>query len=127
MPPRRAPLTDRSVLIAAAIAGALLWALSPVFTGRSEPWDASGGYYWIGLLVIGAVLGALAARPSAMRSLALGLWLGQALYGLVALGFGSLFPLGLIVLALFLLPSLLAARIAIWMAGRGVIAERRDD
>ncbi len=55
-------------------------------------------------------------------------WLGQALYGLVALGFGSLFPLGLIVLALFLLPSLLAARIAIWMAGRGgVAAKTRDD
>jgi len=33
--------------------GALLWALSSVFTGHKEPWDSKSGYYYLGIMLAG--------------------------------------------------------------------------
>jgi len=103
----------------AAAAGALLWALSPLIAGRREPWDAPVPYYWLGLIAVGAGLAWYSQRRSALRAILAGLWLGQVAWGLFALGVGNLLPIGLIALAVYLVPSYVAARIVYWWIGRG--------
>lgn len=102
----------------AAAAGAVLWALSPLIANRREPWDAAIPYYWIGLVVIGAGLAWYARRRASLRSIMLGLYLGQVAYGLVVLGAGNLLPLGLIALAVYLIPAYVASRVTFWWVGR---------
>ena len=101
-----------------AAAGAALWALSPLIANRREPWDAAIPYYWIGLVVAGAWLAWRSRRRSALWPILSGLYLGQLAYGLLALGVGNLLPLGLIALAVYLVPAYAAARIAYWWIGR---------
>lgn len=107
-----------AILWRAAAAGAALWALSPLITGRREPWDAQVPYYWIGLVVIGIALARYAPRRSALPLILLGLYLGQVAWGLVAIGAGSLLPIGLLALAVYLVPAYVAARVTYWWAGR---------
>ncbi|WP_397569222.1 hypothetical protein [Schlesneria sp. T3-172] len=47
-----------SFLFAVAI-GAGIWALSPIVTGETEPWDSRGPYYSIALLAGGALSAAV--------------------------------------------------------------------
>jgi hypothetical protein len=102
--------------VALAIAfgmGSAIWLLSPLMTGRREPWDASGGYYPVGLFVSGLLAGYLC--PGAWRRTAVGVFAGQAavlLGGVVAHpGSGGLWPLGLALQAVSCLLSLLGAGI----------------
>lgn len=101
----------------ATAAGAAVWVLSPLITHTAEPWD-SGYVYWFGLVLISAGLAWYSRRRSALAPILIGLWLGQFLYGFVWLGFGNLWPLGLIALAVYLIPAWIAALIVYWWIGR---------
>jgi len=91
--------------------GALIWLLSPVATGRREPWDAPGGYY-VGALLGAGILGGLAA-PTHWGTAALGVFAGQALVllggVLAAPASGGLWPLGVVFLGVYSALSLLGA------------------
>lgn len=101
--------------------GAAIWLLSPMISGRREPWDAGGFFYPGALFVAGLLSGVLA--PGHPRSAALGVFAGQAavLLGGVVIepGAGGLWPLGLIFLGVYSLLALLGAALA------DVIARRR--
>jgi hypothetical protein len=93
------------------ILGAAIWLLSPWLTGRSEPWDAEGGYYAGALLATGAFGGLL--LPLHWPAVALGIFGGQVL---VILGgvladpaSGSLWPLGLVFLGVYSALALVGA------------------
>jgi hypothetical protein len=111
-----------SAFLLGLILGAAIWFLSPWVTGRSEPWDATGGYYAGALLATGVVGGLLV--PLHWFSLAIGIFAGQAL---VILGgvladpaSGGLWPLGIVFLAICSLLGLLGAVLgAALRRGRG--------
>lgn len=108
---------NRRAAFAFAIAfatGAGIWALSPVLTGHSEPWDAEGFMYFGSLIVAGVVAGALAPRP--LWAHYLGAVFGQLTYELVFLKLGPLVLIG----ALFLLGYSL-----LFLAGAAVAAHVR--
>ena len=93
------------------VLGAAIWLLSPWLTGRSEPWDAEGGYYAGALLATGAFGGLL--LPLNWPAVALGIFAGQVL---VILGgvladpaSGSLWPLGLVFLGVYSVLALVGA------------------
>lgn len=120
-PPRReqqAPLASQPALIAAVVAGVLLWTLTTLVTGRREAWDASA--YWTvtypaGILV-SAVLGYLA--PVSAWRWGAALMLAQAVTMAVLARDFSLLPLGLILFAVLALPPMLAATFGARLARR---------
>jgi hypothetical protein len=83
--------------------GAAIWVLSASITGRLEPWDGSGIYYPAALLTAGFIGGILV--PGHWGEVAVGVYAGQALVLLGRVlsdtGSGGLWPLGLMVLALY--------------------------
>lgn len=91
--------------------GAAIWVLSSSLTGRAEPWDAPSLYYPGALLGAGLLGGLLV--PGHWGEVAIGVFSGQALVLLGRVmsdpGSGGLWPLGLIVLALYSLLALLGA------------------
>lgn len=105
---------NRSTLLAfliASVAGFAIWALSPWLTGYNEPWDAPGVYYYVALLLAGAVSGFITAKPPHRQVWAqyAGGVFGQLLYGLVFLPMGPLAAVGLISLGLWSLLFLAGA------------------
>jgi hypothetical protein len=78
--------------IVSAVAGAAVWALSPVAVGYREPWDAPGYYYVVALLVAGSVAGMISPRPYWAHYL--GAFIGQLGYEVLFLKVGPLFVLG---------------------------------
>lgn len=98
-----------SFLIGLAI-GAAIWWLSPLVTGRPEPWDAGSGYYEGALLGAGA-LGGLLFREHWW--FVVGIFAGQALVLLAGVlrdpSSGGLWPLGVAFLALYSVLALLGA------------------
>ena len=111
-----------AVVWRAAAAGAALWALSPLIAGRREPWDAQMPYYWIGLAALGVAFAYYTSRRPALPLIMLGLYLGQLAWGLLVLGAGNLLPLGLVALAVYLIPAYVAARLTYWWIERGTAA-----
>src|SRR5215208_3097677 len=107
----RHSLGRRSAFLVGVGLGALIWLLSPAVTGRREPWDAAGGYYYGALLGAG-LLGGLAA-PAHWGTIAIGVFVGQALVllggVLVTPASGGLWPLGVVFLSIYSLLSLLGA------------------
>ena len=105
-------------MLVAAVASALVWALSPWLVGHREPWDADGLYYVAALLVAGAVAGLFAPKP--LWAHYVGALVGQLGYELLFLHIGPLFILGaafllgysLIFVAAVALVALLRARLA---------------
>ena len=92
-------MKSRSAVLAfatAAITCALVWIASPWFTGRREPWDADSSFYFAGLMIAGAVAGALTPKP--IWALYLGAIAGQLSYQLLFLKVGPLLPLGVLFL-----------------------------
>jgi hypothetical protein len=92
----------RGAAFALAVAcGVGIWLLSPLITGKGEPWDAAGGYYPGALCLSGLTVGfSFPAHPGVV---ALGIVIGQVL---VLLGWvagdatgGGLWVLGLVFLA----------------------------
>jgi hypothetical protein len=104
-------LDRRAAFLIGVGLGAAIWLLSPLITGRREPWDAEGGYYVAALLGAGVVAGVLA--PGQWFSVALGVFGGQVV---VLLGrvmaepaSGGLWPLGLLFLGWYSVLALLGA------------------
>jgi len=99
-----------SFVIGLAI-GAAIWWLSPLITGRREPWDAGSGYYEGALLGAGVLGGLL--LPEHSRWFVAGIFVGQVLVLLGAVlrepSSGGLWPLGVVFLALYSLLALLGA------------------
>jgi hypothetical protein len=87
--------------LVAAIAAALVWAASSSVTGKSEPWDAEGGYYIGGLLIAGLVAGAIA--PYALWAHYCGGIAGQLVYMVLFERTGPLIGVGVLFLALYAL------------------------
>jgi len=91
--------------------GAAIWLLSPLVTGRREPWDAEGPYYLAALFGSG-ILGGLFA-PQHWLSAAVGIFGGQTLMLLAGVltdpSSGGLWPLGLMFLALYSVVALAGA------------------
>lgn len=88
-----------SIVVTLAIftlACAAVWALSPLFTGYSEPWDGDGPYYFVALAIAGFIGGLLSPRPSA--AMYLGAVLGQLGYMLLFQRVGPLIALGFVFL-----------------------------
>ncbi len=96
---------------------AAVWALSVPFTGKTEPWDADGLYYFIALAVAGAFSGAVI--PKHLATQYIGAVVGQAAYELVFLEFGALFVLGLAFLAGYSIIFLGAAAVVASFRNRG--------
>ena len=93
--------------------GACIWLLSATITGRAEPWDAPGMYYPAALLGAGVLGGFLV--PAHWGEVAVGIFTGQALVllgrALSEPGSGGLWPLGVMLLALYSLLALLGGGI----------------
>jgi hypothetical protein len=111
-----------SAFLLGVLLGAAIWLLSPWITGRSEPWDAEGGYYSGALLAAGMIGGLLI--PMHWTSVALGIFVGQALVILGGIladpASGSLWLLGLIFLAGYSVLALVGAVLgAVLRRGRG--------
>lgn len=108
--PEGMAMKSRSTVLAfttAALTCAMVWAASPWFTGRREPWDADSSFYLSSLLIAGAVTGALTPRP--IWALYLGAIAGQLSYQLLFLKVGPLLPLGVLFLVGYSLIFLLTA------------------
>ncbi len=117
------PQSERfPAFVTGAVCGYLVWFLSVPLTGRREPWDAGGlgALYYPGTLFLAGFAGYLLTRWK--KPLLWGLYAGQCGYLFTSSGGpGNLFPLGLIALAIYLLPALAG----VWLAGRVVRA--RDE
>lgn len=86
---------------------ATIWALSPVLTGQSEPWDVDGLFYFGSLVVAGAISGGLAPRP--LWAHYVGAVVGQLAYELIFLKLGPLVLIGAVFLLCYSLLFLAAA------------------
>jgi len=91
----------------AALTSALVWVASPWLTGQREPWDAEFPFYFVALLVSGAVAGGLAPKP--LWAHYLGSFIGQLSYEAIILKIGPLFVLGAMFLLGYCLVSVAAA------------------
>ena len=66
---------QRSAFGFSILVGALVWIVSPYFTGQKEPWDSLNFYYRGTLFMGGFVVGSLVPRRCWLW--AVGIWLGQ--------------------------------------------------
>ncbi|MGH7579377.1 MAG: hypothetical protein ACREM9_04340 [Gemmatimonadales bacterium] len=93
------------------VLGAAIWVLSGVLTGRTEPWDARGMYYASALIGSGALGGFLV--PGHWAEVAIGIFAGQAVVMVARVlaepASGGLWPLGILLLALYTLLALVGA------------------
>lgn len=94
-------------LLLSFIAGAAIWALSPIIVGAAEPWDAESFYYVLSLFGVGIALGG--SRPRGIWVHYVGVFAGQLGYALVFLPLGPLLALGVGFLALCSLLTLAGA------------------
>lgn len=76
------------------VAGTAIWALSPVVTGHTEPWDAGTSFYIAALLGTGLVVGFICPRK--IWPVWVGLASGEFAYMLVFLPKGPLIALGFV-------------------------------
>ena len=78
------------------VACGAVWAASPFFTGKSEPWDDDSAYYIVALAAAGFIAGLLSPRPSAVMYV--GALLGQLGYMVLFQRVGPLIVLGVLFL-----------------------------
>ena len=104
-------LFRRAALLIGLGLGAAIWLISPLITGRREPWDAEGGYYIGALLLTGTIGGVLA--PHHWLSLVFGIFGGQVLVLLAGVvadpASGGLWPLGVLFLGIYSVLALVGA------------------
>jgi len=102
---------EHGLLLAAVAAGATIWILISVGTGRREAWD-SGIYFTLGMpaaCLLSFVLGVV--EPVRSWRWGLAPFAGQFLSLLIMQGVGNLLPLGVIVFAILSIPAVITARI----------------
>ncbi len=104
-------LDRRAALLIGLGLGAAIWLMSPLITGRREPWDAEGGYYAGALFVAGGLGGVLA--PRYWLSVVLGVFGGQAVVLLAPViadpSDGGLWPVGVLFLGIYSVLALFGA------------------
>jgi hypothetical protein len=88
--------------------GAAIWLFSPKITGRAEPWDGEGLYYWAALFACGWIVGLV--DPKGAKDGPLWIVAGQSAFVIASVLFkgkelGLFFPMGLLALLLFSLVS----------------------
>ena len=105
-----------STFLVSAVAGALVWAVSPWLTGHREPWDAGGLFYVVALVVAGSLAGLLAPKP--LWAHYLGALIGQLDYEMLFLRIGPLFLLGAAFLLGYCIIFLVAAAVAAHLRAR---------
>jgi len=94
---------------AMASMGFATWALIPIFTGRREAWDSSI-YFTVGIPVMAVVSGFLGyLLPRYWWHFGLAAFLSQVIYMIVKWPTANLLPPGIVVLALFCVPSFATA------------------
>lgn len=102
-----------AALLIGLVIGAAIWWLSPLITGRLEPWDAGSGYYEGALLGAGILGGLL--LPEHSRWFVIGIFVGQVLVLLAGVlkepSSGGLWPLGVVFLALYSLLAMVGAMV----------------
>jgi hypothetical protein len=100
----------RAAFAIAFVCGAGIWLLSPLVTGRAEPWDAVGWYYPGALFLAGFAVAIPFPHPGVV---AVGIVAGQVLVllGRVAADSsgGGLWPLGIVFLVGYGVVPLLGA------------------
>ena len=99
-------------LVVSAASSAAVWALSIPLTGKAEPWDAEFPYYFVALVLAGAISGAVV--PKHPWAHYVGAILGQVAYALAFLKLGPLFIVGLVFLVAYSL-IFVAAAIVAWL------------
>lgn len=93
--------------VSSFLLGVLVWDISPIVTGHTEPWDSSSAYYPLALLFGGIAVGLL--QPGSVSIHYLGAFFGQLLFMLVATGAGPFIALGLGFLAAYSILLLIGA------------------
>ena len=118
----------RAAFAIALVCGAGIWLLSPLVTGRAEPWDAAGWYYPGALFLVGGAVALL--FPAHPGVVAIGIVAGQilVLLGRVAADSsgGGLWPLGIMFLVGYGVVPLLGAALGA-VAGRQWARKQRPD
>ena len=107
---------DHWLYLVAAVCGAAIWILITLASGRKEAWD-SDLYFSLGIPAVCLVSMAFAFfEPH--RSWRWGVLplVGQFVWMLLYQGPGNLLPLGVVVFAVFSIPSIIAARIGAFIA-----------
>lgn len=102
--------------LVAVAACAFIWALSPLLTGHTEPWDADGLFYPGSLVMAGLVAGGL--MPKSLWAHYLGAIVGQLGYELLFLRVGALALLGAVFLLGYSLIFLAAAASAAYLRNK---------
>lgn len=100
----------------AALAGAAIWALTPVLTNHREPWDTEGSFYLVALGIAGAVAGAI--KPTPLWAHYVGSFAGQLGYELIFLRVGPLVVIGAFFLLIYCAVYSIAAGLAALVRGR---------
>lgn len=112
-----------SAFFVAAAMCAFIWALAPLLTGHTEPWDADGLFYPGSLVLTGLVAGGL--MPKSLWAHYLGAIVGQLGYELLFLKVGALALLGAVFLLGYSLIFLAAAASAAYLRNKvGTVNER---
>jgi hypothetical protein len=111
-------------LSVSALAGASVWALSG-WLYESEPWDVTGPFYVIALVIAGSLAGLIAPRP--LWAHYIGAVAGQLIYELAFLKLGSLVVLGVVFLLGFSLIFLAAAAVGALLGVRIRRARMRQE
>jgi hypothetical protein len=102
----------------AFVSGILVWIVVSSFSGKREAWD-SASYFTFGMPVLCLIAGLLGyAEPERPWRWGTAPLVGQGVCMFVSQGLGNLFPLGIVVLGLFALPSIVTAKIGAAMSHR---------
>jgi drug/metabolite transporter (DMT)-like permease len=100
----------------AAACGAAVWIVLSKISHHREAWD-SELYFIYGIPIICVVAAVLAyIEPKQPWRWAVTPFAAQGIWMLLTQGFGSMFPLGLVVLAIFSIPALLTAALGAFLA-----------
>lgn len=109
---------EHVLLLAAVAAGATIWILISVGTGRREAWD-SGTYFTLGMPAACLLSFALGlSEPARSWRWGVAPFAGQFLSLLVMEGVGNLLPLGVIVFAILSIPAVITARLGATLGAR---------
>jgi len=85
------------------VLGVLIWAVYHSTTGQQEPWDGAPAFYFAALFG-GGIVSAF-PRPSNWWKGVIGIYAGQWLYIFLVHGGGNLWPLGMVMSAIFMTVS----------------------